>query len=143
VLQDFDRAAKSNLSTCLLLSEHELRTRKVRAVAQRLEAVGFAIDMVERRFGPLHQVLTNEPTTALFGVDNTAARRDIDSAKFAKVVEAGLGSGYRDSETSARTPFPAPNRHRTCGLPRLTHRRLSSSTTPTRSSRVSTMTCAE
>jgi len=110
VLQDFDRAAKSNLSTCLLLSEHELRARKVRAVAQRLEAAGFAIDMVERRFGPLHQVLTNEPTTALFGVDNTAARRDIDSAKFAKVVEAGLGSGYRDFRNIRTHTFPGPKR---------------------------------
>lgn len=110
VLQDFDSAAKSNLSTCLLLSEPDLRTRKVRAVAQRLEAAGFAIDMVERRFGPLHQVLTNEPTTALFGVDNTAARRDIDSAGFAKVVEAGLGSGYRDFRNIRVHTFPSPKR---------------------------------
>lgn len=110
VLQDFDSAAKSNLSTCLLLSEHDLRTRKVRAVAQRLEAAGFAIDMVERRFGPLHQVLTNEPTTALFGVDNTAVRRDIDSAGFAKVVEAGLGSGYRDFRNIRVHTFPSPKR---------------------------------
>lgn len=110
VLQDFDSAAKSNLSTCLLLSEHDLRTRKVRAVAQRLEAAGFAIDMVERRFGPLHQVLANEPTTALFGVDNTAARRDIDSAGFAKVVEAGLGSGYRDFRNIRMHTFPGPKR---------------------------------
>lgn len=110
VLQDFDRAAKSNLSTCLLLSEHDLRTRKVRAVARRLEAAGFAIDMVERRFGPLHQVLIDEPTTALFGVDNTAARRDIDSAGFAKVVEAGLGSGYRDFRIIRMHTFPGPKR---------------------------------
>lgn len=108
VLQDFDRAAESNLSTCLLLSERDLRQRKVRAVAQRLEAAGFAIDMVERRFGPNHQVLTNEPTTALFGVDNTVARRDIDSAGFAKVVEAGLGSGYRDFRNIRIHTFPGP-----------------------------------
>lgn len=106
VLQDFDLAAKSNLSTCLLLSEHHLRTRKVRAVAKRLEEAGFVIDMIERRFGPLHQVLPNEPTTALFGVDNTAARRYIDSAEFAKVVEAGLGSGYRDFRNIRLHTFP-------------------------------------
>lgn len=110
VLQDFDSAATSNLSTCLLLSERDLRTRKVRAVAQRLEAAGFVIDMVERRFGPHHHVLINEPTTALFGVDNTPARRDIDSAGFAKVVEAGLGSGYRDFRNIRMHTFPSPKR---------------------------------
>lgn len=110
VLQDFDSAAKSNLSTCLLLTEQDLHKRKVRAVNRRLEAAGFAIDMVERRFGPHHQVLINEPATALFGVDNTAARRDIDSAGFAKVVEAGLGSGYRDFRSIRMHTFPGPRR---------------------------------
>jgi hypothetical protein len=96
VLQDFDNAAESNLSTCLLLTAADLGKRKVRVVAQRLEAVGFLTDLVERRFGPHHWLMNGEPATALFGVDNLVARRDLDSAGFALVVEAGLGSGYRD-----------------------------------------------
>lgn len=96
VLQDFDKASESNLSTCLLLKAADLGKSKVRVVAQRLEAIGFSTDLVERRFGPGQQILSGEPTTALFGVDNLAARRDLDSAGFALVVEAGLGSGYRD-----------------------------------------------
>lgn len=96
VLQDFDQAAESNLSTCLLLTAADLGKRKVRVVAQRLEAAGFSTDLVERRFGPDHRLMSGEPTTALFGVDNLAARRDLTSAGFALVVEAGLGSGHRD-----------------------------------------------
>jgi ThiF family len=108
VLQDFDKVAKSNLSTCLLLSDKDIGQRKVRLVAQRLEAVGFTTDLVERRFGPAHHALAGEPTMALFGVDNIAARRDIDSADFSMVVEAGLGSGYRDFRNIRIHTFPGP-----------------------------------
>ncbi len=108
VLQDFDKAAKSNLSTCLLLWADDLLKSKVRAVASRLEAAGFTTALVERRFGPEHRVIVDEPTTALFGVDNVAARRDLDTAAFSMVVEAGLGSGYRDFRNIRLHTFPGP-----------------------------------
>jgi hypothetical protein len=110
VLQDFDRAAKSNLSTCMLLSSSDQGKRKVRIVAQRLETAGFTTDLVERRFGPGHRLMTGEPTTALFGVDNLAARRDLDSADFTMTVEAGLGSGYRDFRSIRTHTFPGPRK---------------------------------
>ena len=106
VLQDFDIAARSNLSTCLLLSENDLGKRKARLVSERLEAIGFRTDLVERRFGPNHKLIKGEPTTALFGVDNVVARRDLDSADFSMVVEAGLGSGYRDFRNIRTHTFP-------------------------------------
>lgn len=93
ILQDFDKAAKSHLSTCLLLWAVDLLKPTVRVVASRLEAAGFTTALVERRFGAAHQVMGDELTTALFGVDNVAARRDLDAAGFSLVVEAGLGSG--------------------------------------------------
>ncbi len=108
MLQDFDRAAKSNLSTCLLLWSADLFRPKVRVVASRLEAAGFTTALVERRFGPEHRVMVDEPTTALFGVDNVAARRELDTAKFSLVVEAGLGSGYRNFRNIRLHTFPGP-----------------------------------
>ncbi len=108
MLQDFDKSAKSNLSTCLLLSAADMGKRKVRLVADRLEQAGFTTDLVERRFGPDHHVLSGEPTTALIGVDNVAARRDLDTAGFSLVVEAGLGSGYRDFRNIRTHTFPGP-----------------------------------
>lgn len=110
VLQDFDKAAKSNLSTCMLLSSRDLGKKKVRVVSERLEAAGFTTELVERRFGSQHQLMLGEPTVALFGVDNVASRRDIDSAGFATVVEAGLGSGYRDFRNIRTHTFPGPRR---------------------------------
>jgi hypothetical protein len=106
VLQDFDKAAKSNLSTCMLLSSNDLGKKKVRLVAQRLEVAGFTTDLVERRFSPGHRLMSGEPTTALFGVDNVASRRDIDTAGFTMTVEAGLGSGYRDFRNIRTHTFP-------------------------------------
>lgn len=103
VLQDFDKVAKSNLSTCLLLWAADLLKPKVRAVASRLNAAGFTAALVERRFGSEHRIMVDEPTTALFGVDNVDARRDLDTAEFSLVVEAWLGSGYRGFATSACT----------------------------------------
>lgn len=108
VLQDFDRVARSNLSTCLLLWAADLLKPKVRAVASRLETAGFTTALVERRFGLQHRVMVDEPTTALFGVDNVAARRDLDTAEFALVVETGLGSGYRDFRNIRLHTFPGP-----------------------------------
>lgn len=108
VLQDFDKAAKSNLSTCLLLWAADLLKPKVRAVATRLETAGFSTALVERRFGSGHRVMGDEPTTALFGVDNVAARRDLDTAEFSLVVETGLGSGYRDFRNIRLHTFPGP-----------------------------------
>jgi hypothetical protein len=108
VLQDFDMAAKSNLSTCLLLWSTDLLKPKVRAVASRLEAAGFTTALVERRFGSSHRIMVDEPTTALFGVDNIAARRDLDTAEFSLIVEAGLGSGYRDFRNIRLHTFPGP-----------------------------------
>jgi len=110
VLQDFDKAAKSNLSTCLLLWATDLNKHKVRAVASRLETAGFTTATVERRFGAGHRVMVDEPTTALFGVDNVAARRDLDTAEFSMVVETGLGSGYRDFRNIRLHTFPGPRR---------------------------------
>lgn len=110
VLQDFDKVAKSNLSTCMLLSASDLSQRKVRVVAQRLEAAGFTTALVERRFGPNHQPADDEPTTALVGVDNVTARRDLDTAGFELVIEAGLGSGYRDFRSIRTHSFPGPRK---------------------------------
>jgi len=108
VLQDVDRVTESNLSTCLLVGADDVTARKTRVVARRLESIGFDIDLVERRFGAQHRLQPGEPTVALFGVDNVAARRDLDTATFAMVVEAGLGSGYRDFRSVRLHTLPGP-----------------------------------
>lgn len=108
VLQDFDTVSESNISTCMLVSSAQIGRRKTRVVAEVFEAVGFQTDIVERRFTDVQRLAPNDPTTALFGVDNVIARRSIDSAGFDLVVEAGLGSGYRDFRNIRTHVFPGP-----------------------------------
>ena len=108
VLQDFDKVAESNLSTCMLTTPMDLGRSKVRVVAERLESAGFSTALVERRFGPGHRLEDKEPSTALFGVDNIDARRHLASAGFSRVVEAGLGSGHRDFRNIRVHTFPGP-----------------------------------
>lgn len=108
VLQDTDAVAESNLSTCMLVSAQQIGKRKTRVIAACLEAAGFTTALIERRFTEDHRVDSNEPTTALFGVDNAAARRAISGARFGLVIEAGLGSGYRDFRSVRTHVFPGP-----------------------------------
>jgi hypothetical protein len=110
VLQDRDEVTESNLSTCLLVSEQHIGQRKSRIIADCLESVGFTTDIIEKRFTEHHRVEMGEPTTALFGVDNVPARRAIDGAGFGLVIEAGLGSGYRDFRNIRIHVFPGPRR---------------------------------
>lgn len=110
VLQDFDSAAASNLSTCMFFTPADLGYRKTRVMAKKLERAGFKTDIVERRFIDGQRINVGEPTTALFGVDNVMARRAIESAGFAMVVEAGLGSGYKDFRNIRTHAFPGPKR---------------------------------
>jgi len=108
VLQDIDTVAESNLSTCLFVSSAHIGQRKTRLVAARLESIGIKTDIIERRFTDTQRTLAGEPSTALFGVDNIAARRAIESAGFGLVVEAGLGSGHRDFRNIRSHVFPGP-----------------------------------
>lgn len=106
VLQDFDYAAESNLSTCMLFARVDLGRRKTRAMAEKLEMAGFKTDIIERRFAEGQHIVSGEPATALFGVDNITARRAIESAGFDLIVEAGLGSGYKDFRNIRTHTFP-------------------------------------
>lgn len=110
VLQDFDTASESNLSTCMFLTPQDIGKRKTRVIAEKLEAAGFRIDIVEQRFMEGHHIGIGEPATALFGVDNIAARRAIELAGFEMVVEAGLGSGYTDFRNIRIHTFPGPRK---------------------------------
>jgi hypothetical protein len=106
VLQDVDVITKSTLSTSMLSKHESIGTKKTRVVARWLEARGFHTALVERRFDEHQRVAAGEPTVALFGVDNPAARRSLESAGFRLVVDAGLGAGYRDFGAMRLRTFP-------------------------------------
>jgi hypothetical protein len=87
----------------------DLGQKKTRVVARWLEARGYQTALIERRFDETQRVRPEEPGTALFGVDNAAARRVIESAGFRLAIDAGLGSGFRDFRGIRLRTFPGPS----------------------------------
>lgn len=108
-LQDIDVVTRSTLSTSVISNEADLGRQKTRVAASWLEARGFTTRLVERRFDGAQRVASSEPQRALFGVDNAAARRVLENAGFAYVVDAGLGSGYKDFRAMRIRTFPGPS----------------------------------
>lgn len=109
VLQDFDIVTNSTLSTSMLSTPSDINSRKTRVTATWLEARGYQTAIVERRFDEFQRLGTDEPTIALFGVDNPAARRVVEGTGFRLVIDAGLGSGYRDFRAIRMRTFPGPS----------------------------------
>ncbi|WP_413707139.1 hypothetical protein [Ralstonia sp. Ralssp110] len=106
VLQDSDIVTPSTITTSVLSTPADIGRKKTRVVADWMERRGFETRLVERRFNSATRVSAGEPLTALFGVDNVAARRACEAAGFSLVLDAGLGSGYKDFRSLRVRCFP-------------------------------------
>lgn len=109
-LQDVDAVTSSTLSTSVLSTPSVVDQRKTRIVAAWLEARGYQTALVERRFDKCQRVAAGEPRVALFGVDNAAARRVLEGAGFSHVIDAGLGSGFKDFKAIRVRTFPGSSK---------------------------------
>lgn len=109
-LQDVDVVTRSSLSTSMLCIADDVTKRKTRIAAKWLDARGYDVALVERRFNEHMRSGPDEPGVALFGVDNPAARRACEAAGFRLVIDAGLGSGYRDFRGIRIRSFPGPSK---------------------------------
>ena len=107
VLQDFDELVEANDSTSLLTTRAKLGVKKTRAMALWCESRGFRSSIVERRFAGDFRVVGDEPRVALCGVDNAAARADLEDVGFERVIEAGLGAGTQEYLAFQAHTFPA------------------------------------
>ena len=96
VLQDCDTIVKANRSTGMLSDESSVGLKKTRAVAARLEALGFKTAITERPFDSATRRSIEEPGVALVGVDDPRPRRLLEEAGFDLIVDAGLGGGPRN-----------------------------------------------
>ena len=105
VLQDVDTVTESTISR-VLSSRDNIGTMKTRLASEWLEKRGFSTRLVERRFDASTRVAAADPNIAFFGVDNASARRCCEHAGFNLVMDAGLGSGYRDFRAMRIRTFP-------------------------------------
>lgn len=106
VLQDTDKVTESTLTTSMLSGTADIGQRKTRIAAKWLETRGYETRIVERLFDSNTRITPSDPMTALFGVDNASARRCCEQAGFSLVIDAGLGSGYRDFRAIRMRAFP-------------------------------------
>jgi hypothetical protein len=112
-LLDFDIVIKGNIATQLLVGLGDIGSRKTRVVAAALEQVGLGTRIVERAFDEsfhpqAHAVPTrNEPRNALAGFDDVTPRRQLESAGFDRVVDAGLGAGPHEYLDMLLHTFPS------------------------------------
>ncbi len=108
-LQDFDTVTPSTVSTSMISTRHDIGVRKTRVAAHWLEPRGYATALIERRLDANQRLGIGEPRLALFGVDNAAARRVMESVGFDRIIDAGLGAGYRDFRAIRIRSFPGPS----------------------------------
>jgi len=119
VLQDFDRLTQANTSTSVLTTPALVGELKTRAMAAWAEHQGFRTQILERKFAANFQVSEEEPTIALCGVDNAAARAALGDVGFRFIVNAGLGAGPVDFMAMRFYTFPGPKNPRAIwGTPR-------------------------
>lgn len=107
VLQDYDVLVAANDSTSLLTDQRIIGQRKTRAMATWCEKRGFKTRINERRFANNFQIDEEEPQVALCGVDNEAARANLEDVNFAQIIEAGLGRGTEEYLAFQMHCFPA------------------------------------
>lgn len=109
IVQDVDVITESTLSTSMLSAAADIGQKKTRVTGAWLESRGYSTFIVERRFDGAQHVHSTEPRLALFGVDNASARRVMEGAGFNTVVDAGLGSGFKDFRAMRVRTFPGPS----------------------------------
>jgi hypothetical protein len=108
ILNDFDKVAPANIETGLLLGTGHVGSYKTRACSNWLERRGFNTRLIERRFGPDFLCDSTEPRLALCGFDSNIARQSLESAKFDRVVECGLGGAAHNFDTINLHTLPNP-----------------------------------
>jgi hypothetical protein len=107
-LLDTDEIVPGNHATGLLANDRNVGQMKTRAVATTLEGIGFQTRIVERLFDEHMRPGDEEPRLALAGFDSPVPRRQLGGERFARVVDAGLGSGANEYLDILLHTFPSP-----------------------------------
>lgn len=105
-LFDFDRVELENYETGLIFRADDEHRLKTRACSEWLERRRFRTRLVERRFDETFRIQKEEPLIALCGFDSNTARQQLQSEKFARVFESGLGGTSANFDTIGLHTLP-------------------------------------
>ena len=110
MLQDFDRVVDGNWSAGLLCERSSAGRLKTRLCSEWLEERGFRTRICERCFDSTVRREADEPYLALCGFDSAPARRCLEEAGFAVIVECGLGGSVDTFDQLSFHTFPEATR---------------------------------
>lgn len=100
VLQDYQKVGEENEATGLITKATDLHRCKTRVAAAWVEGLGWSTALIERRFAQDIAPHADEPAIVLTGLDDPKPRIAIAKAGFAYMVDAGIGHGPTDFETT-------------------------------------------
>ena len=107
-LFDFDKVEDANVETGIIFTPASIGETKARACSHWLEQRGIHTRLVERRYDSTFRCQDKEPLLALCGFDSNAARRDLITAGFRRVIECGLGGTINNFDTVSLHTLPNP-----------------------------------
>lgn len=110
LLQDFDRVVGGNWTAGLLCETNSPGRFKTRLCSQWIETLGFSTRICERPFNATVRRNGDEPYIGLCGFDSGSARRSLEGAGFALVVECGLGGSVDTFDQLSLHTFPDARR---------------------------------
>lgn len=92
-LTDFDEVTLSSLSTCLLVDLTDIGRKKVDAVGDKLEQIGFEVVRDASKITLEDQFVDSNEELVVVAVDNIGLRRGLDRLRAARLIECGIGDG--------------------------------------------------
>lgn len=107
-LDDADRVETENEETGLLFNRSHRDLLKTRVCSNWLEVRGFRTRLIERYLDSHFRCRLDEPQLALCGFDSNPSRRDLQTARFRRVVESGLGGTASNFDTISMHTLPNP-----------------------------------
>lgn len=105
-LTDYDEVTLSSLSTCLLVDIADIGRKKVDAVADKLEEIGFGIVRDTSKVVLDESAVVSAYRMVLVAVDNIGLRRGLDRLHAARVLECGIGDGAEGFTRVQMHAFP-------------------------------------
>lgn len=105
-LTDYDDVTLSSLSTCLLVDMADIGRKKVDAVAEKLERIGFSVVRDTAKVVLDEGAVVSDHPMVLVAVDNIGLRRGLDRLHAARIFECGIGDGAEGFTRVQMHAFP-------------------------------------
>jgi hypothetical protein len=105
-LTDYDEVTLSSVSTCLLADMADIGLKKVDAVSDKLEQIGFRVVRDAAKVVLDDGAVASDFPMVLVAVDNIGLRRGLDRLHAAQILECGIGDGAEGFTRVQMHAFP-------------------------------------